>query len=190
MVQRKLVQLSSKPLQSSITYDACATIDRHNCCRKDDLGVDRKIEVKDRSKRVYFSLYSVSIVDAWLIYRRGRGAMNGMAQHFFQEILAEQLIDNTFDGKASTRDAETEVQLEVHLTSGRNWHLTPTKKRRTLLGNIANAVVQGRCVACSKFKSKFICYTCRDSHGKELYFCHSKTKRRCFVNHLSKKPFL
>lgn len=61
----------------------------------------------------------------------------------------EQLIDNTFDGKASKRDAEREVKLEARITIGRNEHLNDTKTRRALFSNISNAVVQGRDVGCS-----------------------------------------
>ena len=46
-------------------YDTCSQIDGHNRCRQDDLGLEKKFEVKDWSTRVNTSLLAMCIVDAW-----------------------------------------------------------------------------------------------------------------------------
>lgn len=35
------------PKAAEIYYSACGMIDRHNCCRQDDLELERKIDSKD-----------------------------------------------------------------------------------------------------------------------------------------------
>ena len=167
-------------------YSACPAIDRHNRCRQDDLAMERKIQVKDWDKRVNLTLLSVCIVDSWLVYKGGRGAKGFMPQHVFYEKLAEGLIDNKF-GSSTFRRVTSDSSIDDGCyvpTSGIKEHLSPTKRRRTCLGALTNAVFQGRYAVCQQFKSKFLCSGCRDKANLEYFICHSQTGRCCFTKHM------
>lgn len=171
-------------------YGGCAAIDQHNRHRQDTLSLERKIEVKGWDKRVNIGLLAVCIVDSWLLYKGGRGAKPALTQNRFYERLAEELVENTYDGtpvggKRRRIEEESWLEAEPIITSGRGEHLTPTKRMRRAGGALTGARAQGRCAVCSGFKSKFICSCCRDASSKEVFLCHSQTGRTCFAGHLS-----
>jgi hypothetical protein len=145
-------------------YSRRAQIDRQNLCRQDDLILERKIGTHDWSFRINCSLLGIIIVDAWLVHSGGRGARATMEQRSFYEKLADQLIDNQFD-YVGLRDRSTSlIDAKQILRSGRDVHLTPTKKRRkTKDGATLTFAEQGRCTVCKSKKSTYICSTCADS---------------------------
>lgn len=58
----------SIPMVCEHCYDICSEIDRHNRCRQDDLGLEKKFEVKDWATRVHTSLLAICIVESWKLY--------------------------------------------------------------------------------------------------------------------------
>ena len=151
------------------------------------IRLEKKVEVKDWSKRVNFGLLGVCIVDSFLLYKGGKGAKFCRDQNSFNELLYEELIDNTMDsvlGKRRIGDQNTDMEDPKRVpVSGTGNHLTPRKRHRKEKGTSTNALLQGRCMFCKKYKSKFICSTCADV-GKEVYVCHSQTGRECYIGHL------
>jgi Transposase IS4 len=177
-----------QPEVAEMYYSTCAQIDRHNRCRQDDLMLERKIGTHDWSFRTNCSLLGMIIVDAWLVYSGGRGARAAMEQRSFYEKLADQLIDNQFDYVGlRDRSASSLVDAKQILRSGRDVHLTPTKKRRkTKDGVTLTFAEQGRCTVCKFKKSTYICSSCADSgpEAGSVWLCHSKFGRDCFDKHV------
>ena len=173
-------------------YRSDAAIDQHSRCRQDNLGLERKIQVKDWSKRDNLSLVAICVVDACLLYKRGRGEMERMAQSRFNEELAEQLIENNYGQGVEARNLSSSSSSEDNAqtsTSGRNEHLTPTKKGRRILGRFANSVAQGWCAGCRDYQSRFVCSGCHMDNETEIFYCHSHTKRMCYCEYLVEKHF-
>ena len=184
--QKQLI-LVPQPSLVELCYAACAIIDQHNRCRQDSLRLEKKVEVKYWSKGVNFGLLGVCIVDSLLLYKGGNGAQFCMDQNSVYELLCEELIDNTMDsvlGKRRFCDQSNNTEDAIRVpVSGTGSYLTPIKRHRNKKGCRTNALLQGRCLFCKKYKSKFICSTCADV-GKEVYVCHSETGRECYVGHL------
>lgn len=174
-------------------YETCSQIDRHNRCRQDSLGMEKKLEVKDWSVRVNTTLLSVVVVDAWLLYKYAFGPRLCMSQSTFYETLAEELIENKYD-VVSCRSAyapESDQESDTEMVAGIGTHLAVTNKKRKLSdGSVTNAALQGRCRVCKVSKSKFLCSTCRDNGVGDIYICHVSTKRCCFSTHLREKHHL
>lgn len=145
---------------------------------------ERKIRVRDLDKRVNMGILGFCIVDAWKLYKAGMGFQIGLSQAHFYEKLAEELIDNSFD-QLARRSSPPEEPVEISPFSGRGTLLTPTKRRRSVNGELAGHTAQGRCRVCTKYKSSYICGFCRDRRGLERFFCHTKTGRDCYEAHLS-----
>ena len=79
--------------------------------------------------------------------------------------------------------------IDGRVSSGTGVHLTPTKKRRRVRGQLTNFLMQDWCSDCfggKVFKTTYVCSECRDVDGcaKNLAFCHPKTGRLCFREHV------
>ena len=94
------------PTIAETYYATCAAIDKHNRCRQDDLAMEKKIETKEWSKRVNMSIFAMCVVDTWLVYNGCKQSddaaqMNEQQAHSTQKefytLLAEELIDNSYD---------------------------------------------------------------------------------------------
>ena len=57
-----------QPKIAEIYYSTCGSIDRHNRLRQDDLCIEKKVETKDWSRRVNLSIFSMIVVDTWLVF--------------------------------------------------------------------------------------------------------------------------
>ena len=78
-------------------------IDRHNRCRQDTLGLERKLGTLEWDKRVNLSVFSMCIVDAWLTWKAFHAVMaqeNTRDQQTFYSLLAEEMIDSNIDSRA------------------------------------------------------------------------------------------
>ena len=106
----------------------------------------------DWSKRLNLSLLSMCIVDTWLAFHGCRGGTScPTTQREFCEDLAEQLIDNSYNGLVrQNRDSATSSRARVPTndhSSGIDAHLTTTKrKKRTREGIATKYTMQGRCM--------------------------------------------
>ena len=91
-----------QPQIAEIYYAMCGAIDRHNRLRQDDLMIEKKIETKYLSVCVNVSIFAMIVVDTWLVdnaFKNGTGAQRKCLQKKFYSILAEELIDNSYDSR-------------------------------------------------------------------------------------------
>lgn len=175
---RRVALTVRQPKVAEVYYSACASIDQHNRCRQDDLRLERKLVTHDWSKRVGLSILGIIIVDSWLLYKGAR-AGEGRVQRRYYEMLATNLIDNTYDShglrRRSSMCAEEEARLPAMSAFGPR--LSPTKKRKK---NSFSA--QRDCKVC-KNRTTFVCSTCREISGDEVFLCSAKKGRECFRKH-------
>jgi hypothetical protein len=130
-----LVELSvPQPQAAEIYYSCCGMIDRHNRCRQDDLQLERKLRTHDWSMRANTSILAMCIVDSWLVYKGCRGTRLENTQAEFYIALAEELIDNDYDGRIGRRRKvaphDSGAMDEGVPRSGIGPHLTLTKRLR------------------------------------------------------------
>ena len=85
------------------------------------------------------------IVDAWLLWKGGRGSRCAMSQSDFYVRLEEELIDNNFDGVSIREPRCDRIEITPPLMSGVGAHLTPsTRKRKGADGSVTNVSLRGR----------------------------------------------
>jgi hypothetical protein len=173
-----------QPLAAEVYYKACASIDRHNCSRQDDLMLETKLETKHWSVRVNLSLFGMCVlIDEYYVAKGCRIFTETPAQ--FLEGLAEELIDNTYGSRMGTRQRHATSPTHIITTAA---HLTPTKrKRKDKNGQPLRFSLQGQCKVCQK-KSSCICSLCKDKQGPEVrsepWLCHHRNGGRdCFEEH-------
>ncbi|KAI2490544.1 Transposase IS4 [Fragilaria crotonensis] len=187
-----------QPKIAEIYYSTCAAIDKHNRLRQDDLRIEKKIETKDWSMRVNLSIFSMIVVDTWLVYSTFKSTPAGVGynQKEFYAALAEELIDNSYGNRgradrprssptgSSFQDACIRALESAGPRAGVLTHLTPVKRLKNSKGEKTTFRYQGRCKECQK-KSTWQCSDC-DDDGKTVYLCATKNGQRCFLNHLSR----
>jgi hypothetical protein len=182
-----------QPLAAEVYYRACASVDRHNRSRQDDLMLERKLETKDWSVRVNLSLFGMCVIDAYYVAKGCRICDETPARFF--EALAEELIDNNYGpgmGTRGQRGGQASVQEENTRIISTSAHLMPTKrKRKDKHGVPLRFSLQGRCKVCHK-KTCHICSLCKHGQGPEVptepWICHEKNGGRdCFNEHYRDK---
>jgi hypothetical protein len=189
----------AQPKIAEIYYTTCAAIDKHNRLRQDDLRMEKKIETKDWSTRVNLSIFSMIVVDTWLVFSAMRNTPRGvqMNQKEFYSVLAEELIDNMYGSRGrpsaqprsspnlmSFQDACMRALESGGPRAGVLTHLTPVKRLKNSKGEKTTFRYQGRCKECQK-KTTWQCSDC-DDNGKIIYLCATKNGKRCFLNHLAR----
>lgn len=167
-----------QPKVAETYYSACAAIDKHNRCRQDDLRLEREIVTLDWSKLVGLSILGIIIVASWLLYTGAQGG-EGLTQCKYYEALTSQLIDNSYDyvGLRPRSSLIHDDAVTSPAVSALGPRLTPTKKREP-----NNFSAQPNCKVC-KARTMFVCSTCRQISGAEVYLCSSKKGRECFQQH-------
>ena len=184
-----------QPKAAEIYYSTCASIDQHNRARQDDLMLERKLGTHDWSKRLNSSLLAMCIVDAWLAFHGCRGGAScPTTQREFYEDLAEQLIDNSYNGLGRrNRDSATPSPARVPTndhSSGVDAHLTPTKrKKRTRDGIETKYTMQGRCMECNKPGTTQVCSECTENPSNtkiDNFLCSTRKGKQCFRAHIQK----
>lgn len=181
--------LVPQPKAAEIYYSACGKIDQHNRDRVDTLQIDRKIEVKDWSKRVNLTILSMIIVDTWKVYRRLTYAdeASETQKQFYSRLMTEMIYNNYDQGYptrtniASTEDHSSPAQNAIHVRTGApkagiSVHITPTKRMN------GSHRIQRYCVECGR-KTTDECSECADN-DQHSSICHSNTERLCFANHI------
>ena len=155
----------AQPQACDIYYKTCGLIDQHNRCRQDTLKMEIKVETKRWWVRVGLGVFAMCVVDSWLLY--SGATMTKEKQQDYYALLAEELIDNTFDrsgvpcsarrrGRVSdgTDNAESPSDLinprSGQARAGIDIHLSPTKRSRKVDGVATNQCAQGRCRVCQK----------------------------------------
>jgi hypothetical protein len=189
-----------QPEAAELYFSACGMIDRHNCCRQDDLQLEKKLGTLDWLMRVNTTLLGMCIVDTWYAYSQCTKTKE--KQKDFYSFLAKELIDNKYDsvGPGSGRRNRTQDAQEARNrmmmsnnglpTCGYGPHITPTKRRRINKGVVTKSLHQGKCRVCKK-KTTFVCSVCKEEnednaqHGKETWICMNKQGQTCFSDHVT-----
>ena len=82
-----------QPKAMEVYYRTCGVIDQHNRHRQDNLKTEKKLETKKWDMRVSLTIFSMIVVDTWLVYSQATGSTE--LQSEFYVHLAEELIDKT-----------------------------------------------------------------------------------------------
>ena len=147
--------------------------------------MEKKVETKDWAVRVNLSIFSMIVVNTWLVFNTFMNTPDLLAgkkeilQKDFYAMLAEELIDNTYGSIGSAqrpRSSRTNYQdtcmraLENgSARAGVLTHLTSVKRLKTSGGKATNHRYQGLCKECQK-KSTWQCSDCGDN-GKTVFLC-------------------
>ena len=138
-----------------------------------------KLGTVEWHREVNMTLLGVIVVDTFKMWNGLK--MSQEPEKQFYENLAEELIDNEFDGRV-TRSSPSRNSVtggDGRIRRGVHIHLTPTKKRRK---NKPNQLAQGRCKICGN-KSSNMCSLCQDN-GKSVFLCDTRSGRSCFATHI------
>jgi hypothetical protein len=185
-------QCIEQPKASAMYYTSAARIDQHNRTRQADLAIERKLVTHRWYKRVSLSIFSMIVVDAYLLFKKATGSEDTPATFFHK--LAEEMIDferTTRLQRSLIREAESAAAAAAVADSFASRRLTPTKRSRgdgagnktRTPGSSAKKTYkhQAKCVVCSK-KTTWTCSECRDQ-GVMVYVCHTTTRAGCWPAH-------
>ena len=186
----ELVELTiPQPKAAELYYNTCSAIDNHNRKRQDDIMVEKKLGTHDWSKRVALSIFSMCVVDAFLVYKGCRDDDTLKIRDFIEQLSSE-LILNEYDKVRGRRSRNTSRESPGGSASSGDkraptaaMYLAPTKKMRR---NNSHRT-QGHCLVCKRHTT-WICQGCKsDNPDKEPWICssHTKLERQCFHTHLS-----
>ena len=194
----KVIMTIKQPQIAEVYYSTCGMIDRHNRYRQDDLRIEKKVETKDWSMRVNLSIFSMIVVDTWLVYNAFKNVpeitrQKEISQKDFYTLLAEELIDNTYGSGSARRPRSSPTHYQDACIralesgcarAGVLTHLTPVKRQKVSGGKATNHRYQGRCRECQK-KSTWECSDCKDSE-KTVFLCPTLNGKRCFLDHIAR----
>ena len=183
-----------QPKVTEVYYRTCGVIDEHNQHCQDNFKTKKKLEMKKWDMRVNLTIFSMIVVDTWLVYSQAMGSTE--LQSEFYVCLAEELIDNNIDSMlqhwrnsgedGSDSNDESPVMMRTgRVRAGVCCHLTPTKHHhRTRDGELTAQRHQGRCIECGK-KTTYLCSACMDNddESKTPWLCHTEKQPACFANH-------
>jgi hypothetical protein len=188
-----------QPKACEIYYSACGKIDGHNRHRQATLMLENKLPTQEWSRRVNMSLFGMLVVDSWLAFSACTDATETQKEFF--SLLAEELIDNTYDdiglGTRRKRNIHDASDGSPTLAAGTgvprcgvHSHITPTKMRRKVKGEVSTYLRQGRCTQCSQ-KTTSCCSDCVDAmeivgenSPKSAWICSTKYGKLCYANHM------
>lgn len=184
--------LIDQPLACSIYYGACGKIDQHNRLRQQSLELERKVKTHMWDRRVNLSIFAMVVCDAYLLAAGCQGVKVGEPRFFF-ELLAEQLIDNTYEERALRKRAAraTGITIDDRVELDPTDHLTfptPTKRKKK---NNPKHTDQGRCMVCSR-TSTHVCRECQRKQpypeDKQYWICNRAGKVCMGVHILNSHP--
>ena len=201
-----------QPAAAEVYYSCCGKVDSHNRDRQDTLMLEHKVQTKEWSKRVNFSILAICVVDCWKVWKQITIKFNSEvcveSQKQFYSRLATELIENNFDRvggvaravrnrRRDVDDGELECSelidpITLQPRSGTSTRLTPTKrKRKNKDGEYTNNTYQGRCLIC-KDKTIYQCSLCRDNAPYDKknsvgFICYTSKGALCFIHHLKDK---
>ncbi len=117
---------------------------------QNDLNIEKKVGTHDWSFRVSMSLLDICIVDSWLLFTGAEGNRRHMNRRTFYEVLATQLVDNTYDKvNLRRRGSQEEEVSSSKVLSGIYLERTDQKSRK-LDGTITPYASQ----SCAEFAEK------------------------------------
>ncbi len=187
-----------QPQIAETYYSTCATIDRRNRYRQDDLRIEKKIETRDWSVRINLSIFAMIVVDTWLVYNAFKNTPHETecSQKDFYSVLAEVLIDNCCNNRgqatrsrsspngSSYQNACIRAVESRSPSAGVLTHLTPVRRLKNSKGEKTTFIYQGQCKECQK-KTTWQCSDYGDNE-KIVYLCATKNGKRCFLNYIAR----
>jgi hypothetical protein len=194
-------QLIEQPKAAELYYTSAAKIDQHNRSRQDDLGIERKLVTTKWHKRVNLTIFSMILVDSYLVYKKCTTSTESPDQ--FYHKLAEELIDfeqTTRLQRAAVRESSEAMDVAAAAFAGHGLRQTPTKRMRPSLGaktpgssgktpgssgkKSTTQKHQAKCTVCG-MKTTWTCSTCREEVGVYVYVCHTRSGRpACWSEHM------
>ena len=125
-----------QPKVMEVYYWTCSVIDQHNRHHQDNLKTEKKMETKKWDMRVNLTIFSMIVVDTWLVYSQATGSTE--LQSDFYVCLAEELIDNNINSRlqcqrnsgedgSDSNDESPVMTCTGRVCTGISCHLTPTK---------------------------------------------------------------
>jgi hypothetical protein len=189
----QVFQLIDQPKAAELYYTSAAKIDQHNRSRQDDLGIERKLVTTKWHKRVNLTIFSMLVVDSYLVYKKSTTSSESPDQ--FYHKLAEEMIDyeqTTRQQRAAVRTSKTSVATAAF--AGHGMRQTPTKRMRSVEGGkktpgssakkSSTQKHQGKCIVCT-MKTTWTCSTCRQETCINVYVCHTQSGRpACWAEHM------
>ena len=175
------------PNAANLYYNSCGRIDQHNRLRQDGLNIEKKFGTHDWAKRFNLSIFSMIVVDSFLVYK----GCTGVAECFNEYVhkLADEMIDyhkttrhqraiTAYNGYETPRKKRSPLGCIVHLTP--NKRLRPASTTPSGRENKGQARLQKYCrgKGC-KNKSTWLCSAC----GDDMSLCHSMSGRDCYQAH-------
>ena len=158
--------------------------------------IERKVKTTTWWRRVNMSIFALCVVDVYLLMTGCQGVDSDFstARDFFQ-VLAEQLIDNSYDQRALRKRAAREAASRGAMRSLSNSCLSPTKQtisitptKRYKRKNM-NHRHQGRCHSCGHL-TVYVCRACQkyqpDPKKKQFWICN-KPGQPCMGDHILKR---
>jgi hypothetical protein len=79
-----------QPKAAEIYYDACAMVDRHNRHRQQTLGLELKLGTHSWGMRVNLSIFSMIVVDTWLVYSQCTGTHEKQEDFYTAPIVKSE----------------------------------------------------------------------------------------------------
>jgi Transposase IS4 len=80
---------------AQLYYLACGKIDQHNRCRQSGLATEKKIRVWSWDKQVNISIFSMIVVDSFLLHQECTGGKLKQIDYYW--ALLSALIDNGYE---------------------------------------------------------------------------------------------
>ena len=182
----QIVELTiPQPKATEVYYRTCGVIDQHNQHCQDNLKTEKKLETKKWDMRVNLTIFSMIVVDTWLVYSQATGSTELQSEFYVR--LAEELIDNNIDSQPQCRrnsgedrsdsNDESPVMTRTGMVrAGVRCHLTQTKCCHcTGDGELTAQRLQGRCIECGK-KTTYLCSACMDNddESRTPWLCHTE----------------
>ena len=117
------------------------------------MDIEKKFGTHKWDMMVNLSILSIIIVDIWCVLKGIVGPRYEDTEDTFYTMLAAEMIDNTLDTPQRTRGCTLPIRnitgplstletLDGRVSTGIGVHLTSTKKRRCMKGEITNFMQQ------------------------------------------------
>jgi hypothetical protein len=170
-------------------YKYAGVVDRHNRRRQDDLGLERKLEVKEWSLRLSTTILGMIFTDAFLLYKGSRASPEAVLpmKTFIRYLAGEMILNNISDtgvGSSSLRSASARVstdsaEVAQTLKKAPPPRLIPTTD--TVKNGNSSRLKRKNCCECSIRVVTSVCSLC-----KGCYICDDKDYT-CMMSHIESK---
>ena len=165
--------------------------DKHNQLRQSELALEKKWLTTDGWFRLFTTLIGINTVDTMLVLRaesHSRHEYKTMSTRRFTEILAEDLIMNTFDGALSRPKPRSSSRLVLEAPPVGSMHILKQFGLRSEFGlskeGEADRLHRKRCSVCSKKCAHYCGAVCCNQRAICL---GGRGDRGCYTEHLQQQ---